>query len=114
MSPNEPDDQSLNERLASARSADEVREILGTQRVGMYSVIFATITLGSFAVCAYLVVAVTAGSQGIWVLGWLLPPLFLLLFFGSISYADIYQRVTGRSPKTRGFIGLLDRLNTNI
>jgi hypothetical protein len=36
------------------------------------------------------------------------------LFFGSISYADIYQRVTGRQPRTRGFIGILDRLNTDI
>jgi hypothetical protein len=110
MSPNEPDNRSLNERLASARSADEAREILGTRRVRTYSVIYVAITLGSLAVCAYILVAIVAGSQGLWVLGWLLPPLFLLLFFGSISYADIYQRATGRAPKTRGFIGLLDRL----
>jgi hypothetical protein len=108
------DDRTLEERLASAHNADEVREILGKRRLGAYSAAFAAITLASFGVSAYLVVAVVAGWQGVWVLGWLLPPLFFFLFFGSISYGDIYERITGRRRGTPVFIRILGRLNTNI
>lgn len=110
----QPDERTLEERLASAHNADEVREILGKRRTAAYSAVFIAITLACLGGCVYLVVAVVAGWEGVWVLGWLLAPLFLLMFFGSASYADIYQRVTGLRPKTRGFIGILDRLNTDI
>lgn len=107
-------DLTLEGRLAAARDAEEVREILGKRRLATYSVVCLAISLGLLGVSTYFVVAIILGWQGLWVIGWLVPLLFLLFFVGSISYGDIYFRVTGRRKGTVGFIRLLGWLNRDI
>ena len=72
------------------------------------------LTVAFTVVTVYLAVGIAIGSKGLWVVGWVLPLAFLALFGGSISYGDIYWRVTGHRPRTPLFIRLLDRLNRNI
>jgi hypothetical protein len=110
----QPNDLTLEGRLEAARDADEVREILGRRRIATYSAVCLAISLGLLGISAYLVVAVIVGWQGPWVIGWLLPLLFLLFFVGSMSYADVYERITGRRRGTPGFIRLLGWLNRDI
>lgn len=107
-------DLTLEGRLAAARGEDEVREILGKRRLATYSAVFLATSLALLGVSTYLVVAVTLGWQGLWVIGWLVPLLFLLCFVGSICYGDIYHRVTGRRKGTTGFIRLLSWLNRDV
>jgi hypothetical protein len=108
------DDLTLEGRLAASRDADEVRAILGRRRLATYSAVFLATSLALLGVSTYLVVATILGWQGLWFIGWLVPLLFLLFFVGSISYGDIYQRVTGRRKETTGFIRLLGWLNRDI
>jgi p-aminobenzoyl-glutamate transporter AbgT len=107
-------DLTLEGRLAASRDADEMREILGKRRIATYSAVCLVITLALLGVSTYLGVAVILGRQGLWVIGWLVPLLFLLFFVGSISYGDTYERVTGRPKGTPGFIRVLSWLNRDI
>ena len=100
--------------LTAARTPDEVQAILGKRSLATYSVVFLLLALGCLAASLYLVLAVALGADGVWMLGWLLAPLSLFLFFGSISYGDLYQRVTGRRPQMRTFARALDVLNRNV
>jgi hypothetical protein len=77
-----------------------------------YSLAFAAIALGLLAASVYLVLAAALGwrvrgSSG------LCATLPLFLYLGSISYADIYRRITGRPPAMRTFQRVIDRLTSD-
>jgi hypothetical protein len=105
----------LMERLADVRTPEEARAILGQRRINTYALIGHCLTVAFAGITLYLLVGMATGSQGLWVIGWMLPLAFLALFFGSFSYGDIYWRVKGHRPaKPPMFIRVLDRLNRNI
>ncbi len=100
--------------LAAARTPDGVEAILGKRRVATYSVIFLLLALGCVAASLYIAIAVAVGAGSVWMLGWLLGPFSLFLFFGSISYGDFYYRVTGSRPQMRTLARVLDVLNRDL
>jgi hypothetical protein len=79
-----------------------------------YSLAFAAIALGLLGASVYLVLAAALGWRGPWIIGWLCATLPLFLYLGSISYADIYRRITGRPPAMRTFQRVIDRLTSDI
>ncbi len=79
-----------------------------------YSVIFLLLALGCVAASLYIAIAVAVGAGSVWMLGWLLGPFSLFLFFGSISYGDFYYRVTGSRPQMRTLARVLDVLNRDL
>src|SRR5438046_377690 len=76
----------IRERLAEARTRDEVVTILGRPRLIGYGLGFGAVALAAAVAIAYLAVAVTRGSQSAWVLAALPAPLFLLWFCGLVAY----------------------------
>jgi hypothetical protein len=108
------DSEPLMERLSAARAPEEARAILGQRCINGYASICHALTALFSGISLYLVVGIATGTKGLWVVGWLLPLLFLALFCGSISYGDIYWRIKGHRPRTPFFIRSLGRLNRNI
>ena len=104
----------LMDRLATARTPEEARAILGARRINGYMAIVHALTVVFTAITLYLLVGIAIGSKGPWVAGWIVPLAFLALFSGSISYGDVYWRVKGHRPPSLPFIRLLDRLNRDI
>ena len=111
---NDRHDATLRERLAATRTPEEAEAVLGRRRMATYSLAFAVIALGLLAVGVYLVLAAALGWKGPWIILWLFPTLPLLLYVGSISYADIYRRITGRRAPMRTFQRVIDRLMSDI
>ena len=87
---------------------------MGRRTMAAYSLTFAVIALGLIAVSVYLVLAAALGWKGPWVILWLFPTVPLLLYVGSIGYADIYRRSTGRRPPMRTFQRVIDRLMSDV
>jgi hypothetical protein len=110
----DPDDATLRERLAATRTPEEAEAVLGRRRMAAYSLTFAVTALGLLGVSVYLVMAAALGWRGPWIIGWLCATLPLFLYVGSISYADIYRRITGRPHAMRTFQRVIDRLTSDI
>jgi hypothetical protein len=107
-------DATLRERLAATRTLGEAEAVLGRRRTAAYSLTSAVIALGLLGVSVYLVLAAALGWKGPWIILWLSPTVPLLLYVGSISYADIYRRITGRRPPMRTFQRVIERLMSDM
>jgi hypothetical protein len=107
-------DATLRERLAATRTPEEAEAVFGRRRLAAYGLAFVVIALGLLGISVYLVLAAALGWQGPWIILWLFPTLPLLLYVGSVSYAVIYRRFTGRRPPMRTVGRVIDRLESDI
>jgi hypothetical protein len=107
-------DATLRERLAATRTLEEAETVFGQRRMAAYGFAFVVIAFGLLGVSVYLVLAAALGWRGPWIILWLFATLPLFLYVGSVSYAVIYRRVTGRRPAMRTVQRVIDRLTSDI
>lgn len=107
--------ESLEERLASASTPDDVLAVLGRRRVLFYDAVFVAIALGLSGLTTYLLVAVAAGWKGPWVLGWTLALIPLSAFSSMGAVSAVRRRITGTTrPPSKRAARVFERLNENL
>jgi hypothetical protein len=104
-------DTNIRERLAAARSPDEVARILGRRRLVGYPLGFCLIA----AALGYELAEILTDTSSAWTLLLLPAFLFIVLFFGYLGAVGLYFAATGRRlPKAEKFDRLFARLNSRI
>lgn len=102
-------DKNIRERLAAARSPEEVAHILGPRRLVGYPLGFCVIAVLGLVTFGYEL------TRSAWSLLMLPAFLFIVLFFGYVGVAGLYFAATGRRmPKTEKIRRLFARLKSNI